>query len=201
MVDSPIIAVNLALLIPATLQQMLVTLNRTLRAPPEGFRFDTTHLPHLTLAQLFIPRSEIERVGGEIGSVLSGLPPLELVTGQILQGRVSTTLRVIPTPELTALHRRLMVCLAPFDTGRGDADAFASDGEMPRAADRAWISMFRQESAFAFFAPHITLGVGRVENLGKPSRFVARDVALCQLGRFCTCRYVLDSWTLIVPRQ
>ena len=31
--------------------------------------------------------------------------------------------------------------------------------------------------------------------------FVATEVALCHLGRFCTCCRVLTAWTLTAPRR
>ena len=92
-----------------------------------------------------------------------------------------------------------MDALLPFEAGPGDASAFHSNGEPPRPADLEWVSRFREQASHADFDPHITLGVGAAPGAAAALDAVADRVALCHLGRYCTCRRVLAEWTL-TPR-
>ena len=196
MTDSTIVAADLAFLLPEPLNRAVTAINRTLLPPPDGFRFDATNVPHLTIVQQFVRHDALGEIGDTISQTVAELDAVTLVTTELATGRVACTLGVVLTAELAALHRRLLDDLAPFQEVRATPDAFWTDGDQPRPADVEWVEKFRQHSAGASFVPHITVGVGSIETTLTPSRFVASEVALCQLGRFCTCRRVLGAWTL-----
>ena len=125
-----------------------------------------------------------------------------LVTTDVSCAHVSSTVGVGLTDELATLHGRLMECLEPFrDRANGDdaQDAFWTDGTGPRPADIEWVARFRERSAFQQFDPHITIGAGPLASHVAPTPFLATQLALCHLGRFCTCRRVLHAWTLAGP--
>lgn len=193
---SDVRAVDVALLPARDLQRRLAAINSTLAPPPAGFRFDSTHLAHLTLAQQFVRRDDIEPLARVIGRTLQNHRPLTLTTTSVSVGDTSSTLGVEPSAPLIDLHRQLMDLLIPFDTGEGGAEAFEANGDTPRDADVEWVRGFRERAAYDRFLPHWTLGVGRVETPVDARTFVANDIALLSLGRFCTCRRVLASWTL-----
>ena len=193
-------AVDVALLPTPDLRRRLLSINRTLAPPPIGFRFDRTHLPHLTLAQQFVRHDDIERLSHGIRRTLQGHRPLTLTTTEVSVGGTASTLGVERTAALMDLHRRLMDLLIPFDT-KGGVEAFEADGDTPREADVAWVRDFRERAAYDLFSPHWTLGVGPVRTPVEAHTSVANDIALLSLGRFCTCRRVLASWTLTAPNR
>lgn len=205
MVNSAHVAIDIALLLPTGLRQTLTALNRTLRPPPNGFSFDSTHLPHLTVVQQFAQRSDLEAITEIAGEILAQQTPLQLVTTDVSRAHVSSTLGIGVTPELQLLHRRLMEGLEPFGPSDDRAsvengpDAFWNDGETPRRADIEWVAQFREQSAFERFDPHVTIGTGALTAQVDPIPFVVTEVALCHLGRFCTCRRILSAWTLTAP--
>ena len=201
MADTTSVAIDVALLLPDTLASSLTGLNRTLEPPPDGFHFDATHLPHLTLVQQFVRDRDLTEITRVVGAVLQDQAPLAVATTQVSRQRVSTTLGVTGTDELLALHRRLMDRLEPFRTHGGGAEAFWTDGDVPRTADVCWAAMFREQAAFTRFDPHITVGVGDLDGEVVATPFVATQVALCHLGRFCTCRRVLTAWPLTAQRR
>ena len=204
MTSSTRTAIDIALLLPDALAQSLTALNHTLRAPPDGFHFDSTYLPHLTLVQQFVRRHDLEAIAGAVDEVVAHQAPLALTTTHISCARVSSTLGVELTGELATLHHRLMECLDPFwaEADRDDAaDAFWTDGHGPRSADIEWVATFRQQSALQRFDPHITIGAGALAARVAPTSFVATQLAMCQLGRFCTCRRVLQAWTLTASER
>jgi hypothetical protein len=128
-------AIDIALLLPDALSHPLTALNSTLRAPPDGFHFDSTHLPHLTLVQQFARQHDLEAIAGVLDEVVEHQAPLALATTHISCAHVSSTLGVELTGELATLHRRLMECLEPFchEADRNGAeDAFWTNGNTPR---------------------------------------------------------------------
>ena len=195
--NSPALAVDVAILPPPPVRQQLAELNRQMLAPPSGFRFGPTCLPHLTLAQQLVRSERVGALAEALGSLLEPEGPLELMTTTVAVPHFSATLGIAPSAALTGLHRRIMDLLVPFQTDDDGHDAFIidKDGEPPRPSDLEWVRAFRRRSAYESFDPHITLGVGAVGDLA-PFAFVGDTVELYHLGRFCTCRAVLASWTL-----
>ena len=194
-----LLALDVALLPPAACRPRLAALNAALDPPPRGFRFDDTHLPHVTLAQQFVAADRLDDLARRLADLVRAAAPLRLRSAGLSRGRTTSSLRLAPTAALTRLHAGVMEALLPFEAGPGDASAFHSNGEPPRPADLEWVTRFREQAAHADFDPHITLGVGAAPGAAAALDAVADRIALCHLGRYCTCRRVLAEWTL-TPR-
>ena len=193
---APFFAVDVALLVPPPLLGVVEQLNRPLAPPPDGFHFDETHLPHITLTQLFVSSERLDALRAVVASIAGASAPLALDTGGLSAGRTTSTLRILPTTPLSALHDGLMEWVRVFDAGSAGADAFRADGEDARPEDVAWVERYRTDRSGERFDPHVTLGVGHIHETVPSTPFVASTLALCHLGRFCTCRRVLAEWTL-----
>jgi len=89
-----------------------------------------------------------------------------------------------------------MDTMAAFEVKTGSAQSFQSDGAPPRPADISWVTNFRDRSSYTRYLPHITIGIGTQPLTIAPFRFTARELAMCRLGRFCTCKEQLARWTL-----
>jgi len=192
-----LMAMDVALLLPEAVDERARAVNEALLAQrPDGFRFDATHLPHITLAQQFVRRTNLPALIERIDPILRAVPPLALrVTGVESSG---TTLHfaVEPTPDLQKLHEAILGAVQSLEETGGGAEAFYSEGEPARENDVAWVSRYRSQSSYARFSPHITLGIGPPPEFRDPFEFNADRAALCHLGRFCTCRVVLREWRL-----
>ena len=192
----PAIAIDVAVLLPTHTRAVVARLNaRVDIAVGDGFRFDATHHPHVTLGQHFVNTNRITAVHARVATVLSGLPPLDLGVTGARRGRTSQALVVAPTPALQRVHERLMDALAPYEV-LGGAAAFQHDDAPPRETDVAWVTRFRTDSSYARFDPHITVGIGPDPITVDPFTFTTREIAVCRLGRWCTCRDQLAHWTL-----
>ena len=191
-----LLAVDVVLLLPPGAHDLVTQLNARLTGPPDGFRFDADHLPHVSLVQQFVPAADLPAVSAEAGAVLSAVPPLTLAAERLASSGTTTSLVLAANRPLETLHARLMDRLAPFDMTAGDAEAFLSAGEPPRSRDVEWVTRFRTAAAYAAFEPHVTLGVGVLDDAAPALEFEADRAAICRLGRFCTCRRVLATWTL-----
>ena len=167
-----------------------------LRQEPRGFRLDESHLPHVTLVQQCIPESARGEVVAAAERVIAGFGPLALRAERTEQGRATSHLVIEPHAQLQQLHEQLLEALAPFAQPEVEAGAFHDGGEPPRPRDLEWVRHYRDSASGAKFFPHVTLGVGPPPALERGFSFVVDRLALCQLGRFCTCRVPLFEWRL-----
>lgn len=224
------IAIDIALLLPEAVNQRVKAANAALLAErPAGFRFDESHLPHITLVQQFIRRANIPALIERIDPILRGFQPLVLRVTGVGSSATAAHFAIAITRGIDKLHRTLLDAVQPFEEAGGSASAFYFGDEPTiepaqepaREKDVEWVSRFRLHSSYGRFSPHITLGIGpppvgvrpsALANVGsgpqggpppefgEPFEFTADRVALCHLGRFCTCRVVLREWKLrIVP--
>ena len=188
-------AIDVAILPPADVSQRAIALSASLPASEgQGLRLDATHLPHVTLMQLFVRAEEIDVAMQQIDDVVREHGPLRLRVSGGGHSRHTVWLTVDRTPALDALHERLMEALRGVERQGGTSAAFA--GGDARPGDVIWVTTYRAKASFGSFTPHITLGHAKQPPRVEPFEFDATTVAACQLGRFCTCRRVLREWTL-----
>jgi 2'-5' RNA ligase len=192
---SSLIALDIALLPPPEVRARAVDISSRLpTSESHGLRLDDEHLPHVTLTQQFIRGEEREAAFEKVDEVLRGQPPLHLTITGGDKGNNSVFMAVDPTPELRDLHDRLMEALRGLERPGGTPAAFI--GGDARIGDVMWVASYRLKSSFAAYAPHITLGHADKAPEVAPMSFTASIVAACHLGRYCTCREILRSWTL-----
>jgi len=191
----PLVAVDVAILPPPAVAQVAIDLSTALpAAESQGLRLDAAHLPHITLTQQFVTGGSIPDVADAIDRVLGECPSLRLTIAGPGRGSRSVWMRVELTPALRDLHRGLMEAMRPFERPGGGPSAFA--GGDARPSDVIWVADFRDHSSDSRYTPHITLGHASQLPQVERQSFEAEVVALCHLGRFCTCREILRSWTL-----
>jgi hypothetical protein len=203
-----LVAIDIALLLPEAANERVKAVNAAmLAAQPkgsQGLRFDSTHLPHITLVQMFVQRVSlpdlIARVDSILGPIWRGFQPFVLRVTGVGSSTTAAHFVIEPNPSLQSLHEAVMDAVQPFEDAGGGAEAFYSEGEAPREGDVAWVANFRETSSYGNFYPHVTLGVGAPPEFGEPFEFTIRRAAVCRLGRFCTCRVVLREWVWELPQ-
>ncbi len=195
MVD--LLAVDVALLLPEEVRVRAEAVNRALwLAHPDTLHLDDTHLPHLTLVQQFVRYDNLAALAVRIETVLRGRSPLSLTVSGIGSSEDTVMFLVDVTPALRELHEDLMEACASLEELDGDETAFYGPEEPARPRDVAWVRHYRTQAAYERYVPHITLGHGVPPASVEGFAFTADRVALCHLGRFCTCRVVLRDWRL-----
>ena len=187
------IAVDIAILPPSDVSERAIALSAALPASEsQGLLLGADHLPHITLTQQFVPVERLEAFIAHLDGVLRNVEPLSLrVTGGG-RGSNSVWISIDRTPVLVTLHEQLLRTTEPFEVTHGDASSFF--GESARERDVRWVREFRRESSFERFTPHITLGHASEPPAVEPLDFVATRIAVCHLGRFCTCRRIIREW-------
>jgi 2'-5' RNA ligase len=189
------VAIDIAILPPADVSARAVALSAALPAgESQGLLLGGDRLPHITLTQQFVPSDSLDAVLAQFDRLAGGHPRLRLrVTGGGM-GSNAVWMSVERTPELVGLHEQLQQMTEPFEVDTGDAPAFL--GADARDRDVAWVRGFRRESSFDRFTPHITLGHASEPPIIDPFDFVATTIAVCHLGRFCTCRRIIRACSL-----
>ena len=192
---SKLLAIDVAILPTPAVRERAVDLSASLPASEShGLRLDDEHLPHVTLSQHFIREDERQLAFEKIDEVLRGQKPLKLaITGG---GRSSSAvwMAVEKTPQLQKLHERLMEALRGVE--RAGATPAAFFGGDARMGDVLTVASYRVNSSFAGFSPHITVGHALQPPVVERMSFQASIIGACHLGRFCSCRHILRSWTL-----
>jgi 2'-5' RNA ligase len=189
-----LIAIDVALLPPPPVSARAIDLSASLAADEAGLRLDADHLPHVTLAQLFVRVNELEQALARVDEVLRDQSKLTLSVTGGGQGSSSVWMAIERAPDIVGLHERLMEALRGLERSEGGPAAFF-DADA-RLRDVLWVAGYRLKSSFGSYTPHITLGHGEEPPWIEPFSFDATTAAVCHLGRFCTCRRVLRQWTL-----
>jgi 2'-5' RNA ligase len=189
------VAIDIAILPPPEVANRAIALSAALPAgESHGLRLGADRLPHITLTQQFVPSQSLNSLLAHLDTVLRDRAPLHLRVSGGGKGSNAVWMAIERSPELVKLHEQLQQTAAPFEVTTGDSSAFFGDDARDR--DVRWVREFRQQSSFDRFTPHITLGHASEPPVIEPMSFAVTTVAVCHLGRFCTCRQVIRAWHL-----
>lgn len=186
------VAIDVALLLPAPVAARVLRLNARLEAwKPGGLRLDATHLPHITLVQLFADEERLGELCARVTGIASRSPALDL-TVRALDDRSGTLMLVFEeNAGLRDLHDALTAATTAFRVA-GDGSAFETGDDLPaRDRDVEWVSTYGARHSGERYLPHVTVGHGRAAGSLAPFSFRAERLAVCHLGRHCTCRAIL----------
>jgi 2'-5' RNA ligase len=193
--EQRLIAIDVALLPPPDVTRRAIEISASLPADDaEAPRLDEAHLPHITLSQHFVRENELDVVFEKLDETFREQPSVAVhITGGG-HAASSLLLAVDPTAALVGLHERVMEALRGLERpGAGPGAFFDPDA---RVKDVLWVTGYRLKSSFGAYTPHITVGHGSQPPKVEPFTFEATKVAVCHLGRFCTCRRVVREWRL-----
>jgi len=177
-------AINVAIQLPQHLCSAAKRFNSVLRtaSPTTGFDFDSTHIPHLTLAQCFIEEGSLPLVIQEVNSALSGEEPLRLEVEKIeegpnFNGNLLPGFSIKLTKQLSSLQEKIHDCVKPFSHSPGSnatkASAFFStEAELREGVDMQnvinsdslkYVTKFLTEKSRDNYTAHVTVGAAPPE--------------------------------------
>lgn len=208
--ESGVIAIDVLLEPDAATLQRAREFNARLRGDhPDGFAFDGTRLPHVTLAQRYVRTDGLQAACEAVAVALAGRDPRAMrlrVTGLHVRTHEpvgSASWLIADAGELRHLSDACLAALAPFACVGGDASAFVpnEDGRPIRPSTLAYVECFVPQHSGARYVPHVTLGRARAGFLRELQRepFQPFDVspaafAIHQLGNHGTARRRLWRW-------
>lgn len=166
----------------------------------KGFRFNESHLPHITLVQKFINESDLVAVKETVGRLLEKFPsPVVTVTQTHLYedpDGVISGWDVEKSAALYNLHSTLLHALEPFSAIGNVQSYFLDAGESVREKTMEYTSTFHDQHGLDKYAPHLTLGWGTAPLIPQPFSFPVTRIALANLGNLGTFRKILYEWKL-----
>jgi hypothetical protein len=187
---------------------------RLRRTMPEGFAFDATHAPHITVLQRYVHSAALGQVLDAVGATVAGAEgaSMRLRATRIAQAQWDApgigiaSLMLGRDPELLELQATVMAAVAPFTAAHGTAAAFVREpGEDDiNATTMRYVERFVPDHCGSSYEAHLSFGVGRLGDLEElesepfePLDVVAETVAVYQLGNNGTARRLLQGWPLL----
>lgn len=215
---SPVTAIDLLIEPDEATRALARDLNARLRRTmPEGFAFDSTHAPHITVLQRYVRTPELELVLDAVGEIVAGadLGALTLRAAALSHvewdtpGTGMASLLLGRDPRLLELQGRLIAAVAPFASPDGTGAAFVTDPE-ERAVNATtidYVAHFVPDHCCSSYEAHLSVGLGRRNDLEaiaaepfKPFDVKAETVAAYQLGNNGTARRRLRAWPVADQR-
>jgi 2'-5' RNA ligase len=187
-------AVDVVLLPPENIMTRAIELNRQLTRnnPPKIVLDSDTCVPHISLSMGVLDDSRREAFQSELEKIASEYTPLQLrcegiYSEDIHAGEKISGIAIEDAKELYELHTDVMKLSNEYLT----FDAVAETVYSPPSIEEItlqFINSYREKSAYKNFRPHITLGVGEMDDNNFSLHFTASKLALFHLGTYCTCR-------------
>jgi 2'-5' RNA ligase len=168
---------------------------------PEGFRLDPEHVPHVTLVQRFIARSDLPAVLAAVDRVRSefDIGALDMTAIGLYHVPIANNglagIVIQPTPQLRALQQAVIEAINGYARTGGGESAFVPDSSGTAFAPfmLGYVETFVPQQTAEKFNPHVTVGLAPLDWLQeletKPfDRFTfgAAGLATYQLGNFGT---------------
>lgn len=172
----PVTAIDILLEPDAAMLTRAIAVNRRLRENyPQGFAFDATHRPHVTILQRFVMTADLDKVYAAAGEVLAGkhradwkLKAYKFYYG-VWEGLGIAGIAVEPTDDLVRLQQKMIDAVAPFTVEMGTAAAFVATPEEPEInqATIDYVTAFAPTQIGKNFNPHVTIGLAHEDFLKK----------------------------------
>lgn len=202
--NDEIIAIDILITLPETVEDYAVKLNQEIRLTnPENFKLDEHHIPHITLLQCYVLKSDLP----EIESLL--VPTYEFIRDQNLRitelqynstnEESFSSLGIEKSTALMTLHKFVINRLEPFIQKRGSSEAYVKNPDNSPIDQFTidYVPKFVSHHSHENYNPHISLGVAKKSLLDslqsdfKPLKFKASTVAMYQLGAYGTAQVKL----------
>lgn len=186
-------AIDIVLLLPDEVRQEAIRLNQMLDTREIDFTERDIH-PHISLLMGCLEEKDQERVESILEEITHNGVPLPLQVRRIVN-KGSVSFEIEKTAALQDLHEHLIARLQPHLSYAASADLFYKPEEVQENAVD-YVSHFLQQASHRDFWPHITLGYGDYPEEATDLAFTASRLALCHLGKHCTCRDILKEYRL-----
>ncbi len=157
-------------------------------------------IPHLSLAMAVIDEAYEKEISQKLQELAEQYESIELNLDHVFKNQSAehglvSGLGFAKSAELMNLHRAAMAVLEPYamQVDANDKTIFANPEEINYSAPAAWVLNFSKSHAYENFDPHITIGMGTLDDL--PDMEISFfDLAFYHLGKFCTCRKLISQY-------
>jgi 2'-5' RNA ligase len=195
-------AIDIVLIPPGEIQDEAIGLNgQLIRSNPPKIKLGRySSVPHISLCMGVLEESDRPLLQDELAAIGKEVSPLPLRCAgihavPIANDEIISGIAIEPDDELYALHKKVMDTGLQYLTHNATMETIYQPSEAD-AITLHFINKYPSESAYEYFVPHITLGVGTMSEPKFDRRFTAAILAVYHLGNYCTCREPLKTITL-----
>ena len=209
--NSGITAIDILLEPDAVMLKKAKASNTRLRGVyPEGFAFDATHTPHITMLMAFVRTADLKKVYAAEEKVFAtvNLNAIRLEAFKYYYAPAGRAFGLAgicakPTEQLMKLQADIIAAAKPFMLNTGTIGAFTAGHDDPSldAGLIEFVSAFEQKATGAKFNPHVSTGLAPREYLDKllaepfePFTFSSARGAVFQLGPYGTAAKKLKKF-------
>lgn len=196
------IAVDIVLIPPKDIINKSVEANQGLQTGLNKIPLDaTTHVPHITLAMGVIENEHLAQVLSNIGKVATQYNSFSFKINHLYHAHLPTNEDIVgfglsKPQKLQHLHTECMQAISAYTINDFDKEVLF-DGATADNMTLDFIRHFPEKSVGSHFSPHLTIGFGHPDHIVIPEiSFEADNLAVYQLGNYCTCQKELATFKL-----
>ncbi len=191
-----IIAIDVLLTPSEEMNAHAIQLNELIKQNnPETISLDKNHIPHITLLQAYIKKSDLQKVRRLLHGLYDDIKDENLKAKSISYNKEEkesfAMITIEKSEQLLNLHKKTIDLVKPFMVDQGTENSFVQnpDGSAISESTVSYVSEFVEKHSYENFDPHISLGVADTvvldsltKNVFKPMSFKAPSISLYKLG-------------------
>jgi len=201
---SKLIAINVLLTPDSKMGTHAKMMNQVVKENyPNGFAFDDSHTPHITLVQAFVTEADINAVTVAVNKAINEGPKLPIRLEAIgletskMGGIGVLSFTIKKSPDLSQLAFVVLKAVKPFAKNGGTKAAFVNTGKEEINDETVkYVAKFLTDKVEDKYSPHLTVGLAKEDFIKKYREekpfqnfeFEAENVGIYQLGNFGTAR-------------
>ena len=195
------LVVDIVLIPPRAIREKAIQLNKSLASSAvSDFLLDhETYIPHISLLMGAVEEKRIGELQQKLDSLAEKTSAIQLTipayaVSILPNKKYLSSLIIGKNSELQKLHETLLKktsSLLQYD--EVSKEMFFQGPSLIPELSVSWVKQFKRDSSKTNYQPHITLGLGELQKVVLPMKFKASELALCQLGNYCTCRKIFWS--------
>lgn len=187
------LAIDIVLIPPKDIINLAIETNQKLEKQNQRIPLHAQKcLPHISLAMAVVEKQNLNSIIKKVEKHSLRLQNqdfalLSIYETKLLSGEIISGWNLSKSKEIQNLHENCMEILKPFSENKFQLNALFN-GKFADEITLDFIRNFEKHSAFQNFNPHITIGFGKLKKLPKILHFKAKQIAVFQLGNYCTCQ-------------
>lgn len=196
----PKIAIDVVVLLPTQIVDRTIELNRSLESN-EVTLGKESYVPHISLCMGSVNTGDLEKAKKKLDDVSKEIQAFNInldktVVSNLKGGEHWSSIKISESKNLQRLHEHIMKSFNDLVSSDVEAEMFAEEEVDPYAV--GWVQKYKRSSSYKNFSPHLSLGVGQIEQMDLNIDCEISEISLCHLGKYCTCAKILHKSSLAI---